>query len=71
MKNLHPFGVQCVLYKEGAKGKLDARGAGGIFLGINPMNKGYYFLNQSKNSIATSRNVYFRQQEIDKTHYPC
>ena len=71
MKNLHPFGVQCVMYKEGAKGKLDARGTDGIFLGINPINKGYYVLNQSKNSIATSRNVCFRQQEIDETRYPC
>ena len=71
MKNLHPFGVQCVMYKEGTKGKLDARGTDGIFLGINPINKGYYVLNQSKNSITTSRNVYFQQQEIDETYYPC
>ena len=26
MKNLHPFGVQCVIYKESTKGTLDARG---------------------------------------------
>ena len=71
MKNLHPFGVQCVMYRESTKGKLDARGIDGIFLGINPINKGYYVLNQAKNSIATSRNVYFRQQEIDETYYPC
>ena len=71
MKNLHPFRAQCVMYKESTKGKLDARGIDGIFLGINPINKGYYVLNQAKNSIATSCNVYFRKQEIDETYYPC
>jgi len=71
MKNLYPFGVQCVLYKESTKGKLDARGTDGIFLGINPINTRYCVFNQLKNSIAASRSVYFRQQELDETYYPC
>ena len=52
------------------KGKLDARGEDGTFLGINPINKGYYVLNPTNNSITTSRNVRFQQLEVEDTHYP-
>ena len=70
MKHLHPFGTSCIFYKEGAKGKLDARGEDGTFLGINPINEGYYVLNPTNNSITTSRNVRFQQLEVEDTHYP-
>ena len=70
IKNLHPFGVSCIFYKEGAKGKLDARGADGIFLEINPINEGYHVFNPTNNSIITSHNVRFQQQDVVETHYP-
>ena len=68
-KHLHPFGISCIFHKEGAKGKLDARGEDGIFLGINPINKRYYVLNPTNNSIITSRNARFQQVEVEDTHY--
>ena len=69
MKHLHQFGISCLFYKEGAKGQLDTRGEDGIFLGINPINKGYYLLNPMKNSIIISCNVCFQQLEVKDTHY--
>ena len=64
MRNLHTFGAPCVFYVEGHNQKLDIRGKEGIYLGINPINKGYYVLNSTTGRVITSCNVYVHQQAL-------
>eukprot|EP00794_Sanderia_malayensis_P017213 gene17213-18934_t len=70
MRSVHPFGAPCVSYLEGHKQKLDIRGREGIYLGINPMNKGYYVLNLATGKVVTSRNVYIQQPTFDEIPVP-
>ena len=67
MRKLQQFGTPCIVYNEGSKQKLDARGREAIFLGINPQSKGYFTFCQRTGQVKTSRNVSF-PQEINDEH---
>ena len=66
MRKLQQFGTPCIVYNEGPKQKLDARGREAIFLGINPQNKGYFTLCQKTGQVKTSLNVSFPQEIGDE-----
>ena len=55
MRKIYKFGSTCTYYMDGNKQKLDARGQPGIYLGVNPRNKGYYVLDNNK--VVNTRNV--------------
>lgn len=70
MRSLHPFGARYVSYAEGRKQKFAIRGKEGIYLGINPMNKGYYVLNPLTGKVITSRNVHVEQEIFGEDYEP-
>ena len=66
LRSLHTLGAPCTFYVEGHKQKLDIRGKEGIYLGINPRNKGYYVFNPINGRVITSRNVFVHQQALEE-----
>lgn len=66
MRHLHTFGTPCTYYVDGAKPKLNARGHSGTYLGINPINKGYFILTASRNKVLTTRNVVVNDIDLDE-----
>ena len=67
MRRIHRFGAMCTVLTEGQKQKLSARGQEGIFLGVNPTSQGYYVLNQTNNTVTTSRNVCVHHKACEDT----
>ena len=63
LRSLHTLGAPCIFYVEGHKQNLDIRGKEGIYLGINPRNKGYVF-NPINGRVITSCNVFVHQQAL-------
>ena len=58
MRKLHPYGAPCTYWAEGHTSKLSPRGLPGIYLGINISSQTYYVLDEAKQKVITTRNVY-------------
>lgn len=69
MKNIHIFGAPCTTFVEGHKHKLDQRGQSCTFLGINPLNQGYFILTPN-NKVITSRNVIVHTPTVELDYPP-
>ena len=51
------FGSKCYILKESRKGKFDAKGDEGIFLGYSSKSKAYKFLNLSTHKVIESAHM--------------